>query len=204
MRLTAGLLMKMGVCDMFTFSGKTIVSTCSHTLLIRYAFLAMLGLLFFTTHSWADSESGFGRLLSADELALLPMHVFADGTGLPGGEGDAQLGKQLYAKQCADCHGSVGQGGRAVELVGDRTLLATDIPDRGIAVYWPYAPTLFEYVRRAMPPDKPYSLKVNEVYAIVAHLLELNGLIEPGVSVDAAFLSTVKMPNRDGFRSLHD
>ena len=152
----------------------------------------------------ADSELGFGRLLSKDQVAALPAHVFADGTGLPIGSGSAEQGKQLYSQHCADCHGNVGQGGRAVELVGDRTLLATDIPDRGIAVYWPFAPTLFEYVRRAMPPEKPYSLTVTEVYAIVAHLLELNGLSAPGEIVDAAYLSQLKMPNRDGFRSQFD
>jgi len=166
--------------------------------------LAVLGLLLLATYTWANNESGFGRELSEDEVAGLPAHVFADGTGLPDGEGNTEQGKQLYAQHCADCHGSVGQGGRALELVGDRELLATDIPDKGIAVYWPYAPTLFEYVRRAMPPDKPYSLDVNEVYAIVAHLLELNGLVENGVSVDAEYLSNLEMPNRTGFRSQFD
>jgi len=166
--------------------------------------LVVVGLLLLMTNVWADKEFGFGRVLSNDEVDSLPAHVFSDGSGLPEGEGDALLGKQLYAQHCADCHGSNGQGGRAVELIGDRALLATDIPDKGIAVYWPYAPTLFEYVRRAMPPDKPYSLRINEVYSIVAHLLELNGLVEPGVSVDDAFLSNLKMPNREGFRSQFD
>lgn len=165
---------------------------------------ALLSLLLLAMHAWADNESGFGRELSEEEVAALPAHVFADGTGLPDGEGNADQGKPLYAQHCADCHGSVGQGGRALELVGDRTLLATDIPDKGIAVYWPYAPTLFEYVRRAMPPDKPYSLNVNEVYAIVAYLLELNGLADSGASVDAHYLSNLKMPNVNGFRSQHD
>jgi len=163
-----------------------------------------IGLLLLATQVWADKNAGSGRLLSDDEVASLPKHVFADGTGLPDGAGNAEQGKQLYAQQCANCHGSVGQGGRALELVGDRELLATNIPDRGIAVYWPYAPTLFEYVRRAMPPDKPYSLTVNEVFSVIAHLLELNGLAEPGAQVNAEYLSNLKMPNLDGFRSQFD
>lgn len=178
------------------------VSAC--TLWSGFYPLILSGLLLLATPALADNESGFGRLLSQDEVEALPAHVFADGTGLPDGVGDAQTGKQLYAQHCANCHGSVGQGGRALELVGDRELLATNIPDKGIAVYWPYAPTLFEYVRRAMPPDKPYSLTVNEVYSVVAHLLELNGLAEPGAQVNAEYLSNLKMPNLDGFRSQFD
>ncbi len=90
-----------------------------------------------------------------------------------------------------------------MELVGDRTLLATEFPDRGIAVYWPYAPTLFEYINRAMPPDKPYSLSADELYSVIARLLELNGLINPGQSVNAEMLSSLKMPNQDNFHSGH-
>ena len=88
-----------------------------------------------------------------------------------------------------------------MELVGDRSLLATEYPDRGIAVYWPYAPTLFEYIKRAMPPDKPYSLSDDEVYSVIARLLELNKLIDSGQRVDAAVLSSMQMPNKDNFRS---
>lgn len=142
-----------------------------------------------------------GRPLSNKELSELPRQVFADGEGLPAGSGSTEQGKILFDTQCAACHGGQGQGGSAMELVGDRTLLATEYPDRGIAVYWPYAPTLFEYIRRAMPPDAPYSLSVNETYAVIAHLLQLNGLADQGQRVDAAFLSTLLMPNRDGFRN---
>lgn len=185
---------------MFTRSGLVLF----HGLKARCFAFVLIGFIALATHVRAEGEFGFGRELTEAEVASLPAHVFADGTGLPEGRGDAQQGKQLYAQHCADCHGSVGQGGRAVELVGDRELLATDIPDKGIAVYWPYAPTLFEYVRRAMPPDNPYSLSVDEVYSVVAHLLELNGLAQPGEVVDAAYLSNLDMPNRDGFRSQFD
>ena len=148
-----------------------------------------------------DTLPALGRVPSDSELAELPMHVFADGSGLPQGSGDTEQGGEIYSSRCADCHGSEGQGGSAMELVGDRLLLATEYPDRGIAVYWPYAPILFEYIQRAMPPDKPYSLTADETYAVIARLLELNGLIDSDQRVDAAVLSTLEMPNKDNFRS---
>jgi len=150
-----------------------------------------------------EKPPGFGRPASDAELAAQPPHVFADGTGLPPGSGDALRGKPLYESLCADCHGAEGRGGSAMELVGDRALLATAFPDRGIAVYWPYAPTLFEYIKRSMPPEKPYSLGDDEVYSVIARLLELNGLIETGTRVDAALLSSIAMPNRDNFHSAY-
>ncbi len=149
----------------------------------------------------ADTSPGLGRVPSEAELANVTTHIFADGRGLPPGSGDSEQGEKIYASLCASCHGNQGQGGSAMELVGDRSLLATVYPDRGIAVYWPYAPTLFEYIRRAMPPGKPYSLGADELYAVIARLLELNGLIESGQHVDAAVLSSLQMPNKDNFRS---
>ena len=143
-----------------------------------------------------------GTPLPAEQLESLSQHVFADGTGLPEGSGSAVQGAVLYATHCASCHGSEGQGGKALELVGDRSLLATDYPDKGIAVYWPNAPTLHEYIRRSMPPETPGMFSNNELYALVAHLLELNDLIEPDVVLDRQSLSAVQMPNRQGFTTI--
>ena len=143
-----------------------------------------------------------GQTPDADWLAIQPQTIFADGRGLPAGNGNVSQGASLYKAQCAGCHGSNGEGGSAIELVGDRSLLNTEYPDRGIAVYWPYAPPLFAYVQRSMPPDKPYSLSDDETYAVVAQLLYLNKLIGEGQVVDAAFLASLKLPNRTGFRSL--
>ena len=155
--------------------------------------------------SFGASESlpNLGRELSAKEVLEIPAQVFADGKGLPAGSGTAAQGQALYNLRCAGCHGSKGEGGRAVELVGDRELLATEYPDRGIAVYWPFAPTLFEYIRRAMPPGEPYSLTADETYAVIARVLQLNDLLVGEPTVDAAFLSSLKLPNRDGFISDH-
>lgn len=154
----------------------------------------------FLTQGWAGPE--LGRILSESAVDDLPRHVFADGRGLPPGEGNARDGAILYAGLCAECHGSEGQGGRALELVGDRSLLDTEYPDRGLAVFWPDAPTLYEYIYRAMPPEQPASLQPDELYAILAHLLELNGLLDPGVVLDKRSLSNILMPNRYGFRTI--
>ena len=140
-----------------------------------------------------------GVALSNIQIDRSIKHIFPDGTGLPEGSGTAVGGAPLYRDHCASCHGSVGQGGKALELVGDASLLATDYPDKGIAVYWPYAPTLFEYVDRSMPPANPGMFSVEELYSLIAHLLELNELIEPGAVVDQQLLADIEMPNKDGF-----
>ncbi|MBX2886701.1 MAG: hypothetical protein KTR32_42535 [Granulosicoccus sp.] len=163
---------------------------------------ALFVILLTSTSTYSSPQ--LGRALSPAEIEALPQHIFPDGSGLPDGSGDTVAGSELYAVLCAACHGNVGQGGSALELVGDRALLTTEYPDRGIGVYWPYAPTLFEYIWRAMPPDRPYSLLPDEVYAIVARVLELNGLVDSGQRVDAEFLADLEMPNKDGFRSRFD
>lgn len=140
-----------------------------------------------------------GRLLTESEIKNIDSHVWPDGVGLPEGRGSGAQGQKIYEQRCADCHGGRGEGGTALELVGDHESLATDFPDRGIAAMWPYAPTLFEYVRRAMPPQEPWSLSVDETYAVLAHLLELNGLLKAGTALDAATLAAIKLPNSNGF-----
>lgn len=94
---------------------------------------------------------------------------------------------------------SAGQGAKALELVGDRSLLATAYPDRGIAVYWPHAPTLFEYIDRSMPPEAPGEFSENELYALIAYVLHLNELIDENFVLTRYSLSDVEMPNREGF-----
>jgi len=160
---------------------------------------ALILILLLSSIGGSSAAQGLGRPLSENEVKLKSQHVFADGTGLPVGSGDSVEGGLLFREHCAECHGTQGQGGSAIELVGDRSLLATEFPDRGIAVYWPWAPTLFEYVRRSMPPAAPYSLSIDETYAVVAKLLELNGLIDQSQRVDSAFLANIELPNRNGF-----
>lgn len=131
----------------------------------------------------------------------LPPPVFANGDGLPPGAATAASGEAIYLDVCAGCHGRAGEGASALELVGDRERNATDYPDRGVAAFWPYAPPLFDYIRRAMPPDEPWSLTADETYAVTGWVLVMNGLAEPERHIDAEFLAALRMPNVDDFRT---
>jgi cytochrome c len=148
---------------------------------------------------------GIGRPATPAEIAAWDIDVGADGAGLPPGRGTAADGAPIYAARCAACHGKTGKEGPNDVLVGrlpgDAFTFARDPrAPKTIGSYWPYATTVFDYVRRAMPPDAPGSLKDNEVYGLVAYLLALNELIPAGAVIDAASLPKVKMPARDHFK----
>ena len=123
------------------------------------------------------------------------------GAGLPPGSGTARQGAALYAAKCAACHGKNGAGKPADALAGGIGSLATPAPVRTVGSYWPYATTLFDYIRRAMPLSSPLSLPDDEVYALSAYILHLNGIIDENAPMTAATLPAVKMPNRNGFVS---
>lgn len=142
---------------------------------------------------------GLGRPASAEEIAGWDTTIAPDGSGLPPGGGTAREGEALYDQRCAACHGPKGMGRSAEELVGDVRSLTTDFPDKTVGSYWPYATTLYDYVRRAMPMDAPRSLTADQVYAICAYVLFLNGIIAWDAEMNAKTLAAVEMPNRDGF-----
>jgi S-disulfanyl-L-cysteine oxidoreductase SoxD len=145
---------------------------------------------------------GFGTTPSAAELERFyaPM---PDGRGLPAGSGSVEQGKIVYQAQCVACHGANLQGGLGDRLVGGRgTLVNSDprkAPVKTIESYWPYATTIFDYVKRAMPLAAPDSLSNDEVYAVTAYILAQAKIVPPDTVLDASSLPTVKMPNRDGF-----
>ena len=147
---------------------------------------------------------GIGRPATPAEIAALDIDVGPDGAGLPPGRGTAADGAPVYAARCAGCHGKTGKEGPNDVLVGrlpgDAFPFARDArAPKTIGSYWPYATTVFDYIRRAMPPDAPGSLKDDEVYGLVAYLLSLNELIPADAVVDAASLPKVKMPAHDHF-----
>jgi S-disulfanyl-L-cysteine oxidoreductase SoxD len=126
--------------------------------------------------------------------------VFPDGRGLPDGRGTVVEGRAVYAARCAACHGARGEGtSSSPRLVGGRDTLHTPEPVLTVGSYWPYATTLWDYNRRAMPYQRPGSLTVPEVYAVTAYLLHLNGLVAEDAALDQRTLPEVRMPNRDGF-----
>ncbi|MGB8275958.1 MAG: cytochrome c, partial [Alphaproteobacteria bacterium] len=116
-----------------------------------------------------------GRPATQEEIAGWDISIPTSGAGLPEGRGTPVQGAALYAAQCASCHGPKGEGSSAEELVGGQGSLAGPEPAQTVGSYWPYATTLFDYVRRAMPPAAPFSLKADEIYAVSAYLLYLNG-----------------------------
>lgn len=140
-----------------------------------------------------------GKPVSEAEVAPLAISVFPDGRGLPPGRATAVDGVDAYLRHCARCHGTRGQGKPGPALAGGLGSLATKNPVRTVGSYWPYATTLFDYVRRSMPYDAPMSLTDEEVYGVTAYVLWTNGIIGRDTVLDATSLPGVRMPNRAGF-----
>ena len=141
-----------------------------------------------------------GKAISPEEFASWDVSITPDGAGLPPGSGTPQQGEQIYLAKCVGCHGEKGAGKPNDQLVGGQGSLAPgQTPVKTVGSFWPYATTVFDYVRRAMPLNEPKSLRDDEVYAVVAYLLQLNGVIGESDTMDAKTLPMVRMPNRDGF-----
>jgi cytochrome c len=156
----------------------------------------------------AAERYGIGHPISPQELAPWDIDVRADGAGLPPGRGSVEQGRQIFAETCAACHGEKGEGRpvpRAVggfdRLVGGFGTLDKTHPVKTVGSFWPYATTLFDYVRRAMPLNAPQSLSNDQVYAVAAYILFMNNIIAENSVLDAKSLAQVKMPNRNGFIS---
>ncbi|MCJ2063354.1 cytochrome c [Methylobacterium sp. J-088] len=147
----------------------------------------------------AAERYGIGRAATAAEIAAWDIDIDRDGRKLPPGSGSVAHGRDVFAAQCASCHGARGEGGIGDPLVGGRGSLASAKPLKTVGSFWPYAPTLFDYIRRAMPMNAPESLSTDDVYAVSAYILNLNGLVPDEAVLDAQALAAVRMPNRDGF-----
>jgi len=141
----------------------------------------------------------FGRTPSAAEIAGWDIDVRPDGTGLPAGAGTVAQGRAVYEANCAACHGTDGTNGIRDRLAGGQGTLASAHPVKTVGSYWPYATTLFDYIRRAMPYQAPGSLGADETYAVAAYILHLNGILPADGALDRASLPRVRMPNRAGF-----
>jgi S-disulfanyl-L-cysteine oxidoreductase SoxD len=142
---------------------------------------------------------GVGRPPTAEEIRDLGAPIAPSGAGLPEGSGTAAAGREVFAAQCARCHGPKAQGDIGPTLVGGQGSLQSARPLKTVGSFWPYATTVWDYINRAMPFDKPGLLKPSEVYAVTAYILNLNGIIGETDVMDAKSLPKVKMPNRDGF-----
>jgi mono/diheme cytochrome c family protein len=141
-----------------------------------------------------------GQSISPADLAPWDISIGPDGAGLPAGRGTAAQGEAIYVANCQACHGEKGVGRPNDGLVGGIGSLGPGKqPIKTVGSYWPYATTLFDYIRRAMPFHQSKSLNPDEVYAVSAYVLSLNGIIAADDVLDAQSMPKVKMPNRDGF-----
>ncbi len=146
----------------------------------------------------APARFDFGRPASDERVALWDVDVKPNGEGLPPGAGSVEEGRQVYDTYCAACHGPSGTEGPNERLVSSGSWDQWPA-DRAVGLYWPYATTLFDYTRKAMPQNAPGSLSDEQVYAVVGYVLSLNGLVAPEAVMDSAALASVRMPARDRF-----
>jgi cytochrome c len=140
-----------------------------------------------------------GKPIDEAAIANWDISILPDGTGLPKGSGTPAQGAPIFAEKCAACHGDNGKGGAAAALVDDRQINGISASQKTIKNFWPYATTIFDFVRRAMPFQMPHSLTDDEVYALTAYILAENKLIGANDAMNAETLPKVKMPNRDNF-----
>ncbi|WFU70616.1 MULTISPECIES: cytochrome c [unclassified Bradyrhizobium] len=156
-----------------------------------------LGLL--SSAALADSPN-LGKVITPEQVAPWDISISPDGAGLPPGSGTPKQGEAVYASKCLACHGDKGAGKPNDALVGGIGSLVGDKPAiKTVGSFWPYATTIFDYVRRAMPYNESKTLTNEELYAVAAYILQLNGIIGENETMNAQTLPRVRMPNRDGF-----
>ena len=166
------------------------------------ALIAACGVVALTPAA-AQEGPGLGVPATPEQVAGWDVSIGPDGAGLPSGSGTAATGKTVYEAKCVACHGVDGAGRPNDQLVGGQGTLKDAAPIRTIGSYWPYATTVFDYVRRAMPYVTPHSLTPDETYALTAYLLALNNVIGQNDVMDATTLPKVVMPNRASFDSAY-
>ena len=150
--------------------------------------------------AFAQQSPNLGKPISAEDLAAWDISVGPDGAGLPPGSGTVKQGETVFMAKCQACHGEKGAGTPNDRLVGGQGSLPGDKPPvKTVGSYWPYATTLFDYVRRTMPFTDPQGLSADETYAATAYVLFLNGVVQEKDVLDARTLPAVGMPNRGGF-----
>jgi S-disulfanyl-L-cysteine oxidoreductase SoxD len=171
---------------------------------MRKSCLLSIALAFTAGTAIAGDAPNLGKPLTEADLVNWDISIGPDGVGLPAGSGTPAQGAVIYAQKCEICHGKEGSGGSAAKLVGGiGSLAGPGEPVKTVGSYWPYATTVFDFIRRAMPWPQPKSLGNDEVYALSAYILKLNGIIGDNDTMNADTLPKVRMPNRDGFVSVY-
>ena len=174
---------------------------------MRFSKLLAAGIALLATAAAAQTPmpayKGIGSPAAKQEIQAADISISPEGKGLPPGSGSSKEGAAIYAEKCAVCHGSEGQGGkigpRVVGGIADTETLTTLKPVRSVGGYWPYATSVWDFIRRAMPRGQSGTLTPNEVYALTAFILFKSKIIQEGDVLDAKTLPKVQMPNRNGF-----
>ena len=167
----------------------------------RSAFVAAAVAMFAASYVcvFAQESPHLGKPVSEGDVAAWDISILPDGTGLPPGSGTSEQGSKVFAAKCAVCHGENGKGASAAALVGGQPLTSGIETTKTVANFWPYATTIFDFTRRAMPWPRPRTLTNEEVYALTAFILAQNKIISGDEVMNAQTLPKVRMPNRDGF-----
>jgi hypothetical protein len=168
--------------------------------LVAAASATALAVLALASTAFAQQGPNLGKPISQEDLASWDISIGPDGVGLPSGSGTVKQGEATFMAKCQPCHNEKGAGQPNDRLVGGQGSLPGDKPPvKTVGSFWPYATTLFDYIRRAMPLNESKSLTSDEVYGVVAYLLNLNGVVPETETLNAQTLPKVMMPNRDGF-----
>lgn len=167
-------------------------------------FISLPALVFVCGGALAADGPNLGRPVSETDVAAWDISIGPDGVGLPAGSGTAKAGAAIFAEKCVSCHGEGGKGGPGGALVGRASLVASPEgkdPPKTVGNYWPYATTLFDFIRRDMPWPTPKTLSADETYSLAAYVLQQNGIVGETDVMDKDSLPKVQMPNRNGFVS---
>jgi mono/diheme cytochrome c family protein len=165
---------------------------------LKTSFVLAIALAFGADAAVAQSPR-LGKPITEADIAAWDISAMPDGTGLPPGSGTPAQGAKIYAEKCVACHGQNGTGKPYAALVGGTPLSDGIDTPKTIANFWGYSTIVFDFIRRAMPFPAPRTLTDDEVYALTAYILALNGIIGENDTMNAQTLPKVMMPNRDGF-----
>lgn len=156
-------------------------------------------LIALTVGTLLAQKYGVGREAHPSEIESWDITIGPDGKELPPGNGTALEGERVYEVRCKECHGDRGIGGDHAGFLGKPEQLLQKPPVRTVGSYWPYATTLFDYTRRAMPFEEPGTLSADQIYSVTAYILHLNGIIGQDEEINQDTLPNVQMPNSNGF-----
>jgi len=167
----------------------------------RMMALALAATMLATAPAWAEPKTfGLGREATPNEVKAWDIDVRPDGKGLPVGKGSVDEGERVFAEQCAVCHGDFAEGvGRWPVLAGGLDTLKSQDPVKTIGSYWPYLSTAYDYIYRSMPFGNAQSLEPDQVYAMIAYILNMNGLVESDFVLSNENFTQVRLPNEGNF-----